>query len=150
VIFENPKIVQYYAQHADLTPTEEMILRDHQGDFVNKRVLDLGVGAGRTVPWLAPSAASYVGVDYSDAMIEQCRTRFPHYRFEYGDARDLARFAAGAFDFALFSFNGIDFVGHEDRQTILREAARVLVVEAFSCSAAIACSDGYSSPSAGA
>jgi len=128
LVFENPKIVQYYAGTSEPTAAEAVILRDYRGDLVNKRVLDLGVGAGRTVPWLAPLAASYVGLDYSCRMIERCAARYPQYRIEFGDARDLSRFPAAAFDFVLFSFNGIDSVGHADRLTILAEAARVLEI----------------------
>jgi SAM-dependent methyltransferase len=35
-------------------------------------------------------------------------------------------FASGSFDFVLFSFNGIDYVNHSDRLTILKEIRRVL------------------------
>lgn len=59
-------------------------------------------------------------------MIERCRQRFPNYRFEHGDARDLSRFPSGSVDFAFFSFNGIDVVGHQDRLVILRQVRRVL------------------------
>ena len=126
-MFEKPRIIQYYAQSSELTAAEKTILRDYRNEFVNKRVLDLGVGAGRTVPSLAPLAAFYVGIDYSLGMIKQCKARFPHYHVEHGDARDLSRFASGTFDAVFFSFNGIDIVGHADRLTILAEAARVLV-----------------------
>lgn len=126
LVFEESKVILYYGRLLELTTAESTILRDHQDAFVNKHVLDLGVGAGRTVPSLAPFAASYVGIDYSLGMIDVCRARFPKYQFEHGDARDLSRFSPGTFDSVLFSFNGIDCVGHTDRLTILAEVARVL------------------------
>ena len=113
-MFERPDIVQYYGDDDRLTPAEVQIF-GHRASYVGKRVLDLGVGGGRTTRHLAASSGNYVGVDYSAAMVAYCRQRFPQYRFEHVDARDLADFAAGAFDFVLFSFNGIDFVDHADR-----------------------------------
>jgi SAM-dependent methyltransferase len=47
-------------------------------------------------------------------------------RIERMDARDLGAFADGQFAFAMFSFNGIDSVGREDRLCVLREVHRVL------------------------
>lgn len=59
-------------------------------------------------------------------MIERSRRRFPGVSFQLVDARDLSAFPDGSFDFVLFSFNGIDAVGHEDRLRVLREVHRVL------------------------
>jgi len=42
-------------------------------------------------------------------------------------------FADGSFDFILFSFNGIDYVGHEDRLKALREIKRVASKDAYLC-----------------
>ena len=125
-IFEHPKIVRYYAESSILTPAETRIFSRHAASYIGKRVLDLGVGGGRTTARLATSSNLYVGIDYSTAMVDRCRQRFPQYRFEHGDARDLSRFAPNTFDFVLFSFNGLDFVGHADRARVLREVQRVL------------------------
>ena len=126
-MFEQPKVVCPYALAADLTPAELMIFEQYHDSHVGKRVLDIGVGGGRTTGWLASAASLYIGIDYSLTMIELCRSRFPEYQFEHGDARDLSRFKAGSFDFVLFSFNGIDFMGHRDRMAIMKEVKRLLV-----------------------
>lgn len=41
------------------------------------------------------------------------------------DARDLSTFSDQSFDLVWFSFNGIDYVNHIDRLTILQEIYRV-------------------------
>lgn len=90
-------------------------------------ILDLGVGGGRTTPYLSAIASRYVGVDYSEEMIRACRSRFPHLEFSVADASDLAQFADASFDSVVFSFNGLDcLVPDEKREKCLRECHRVL------------------------
>jgi SAM-dependent methyltransferase len=93
------------------------------------RMLDLGVGGGRTTVHFANRVREYVGADYSERMIMECRNRFagcpPHISFLVCDARSMDPFAARSFDFILFSHNGIDYVSHEDRLKILKEIQRV-------------------------
>ena len=125
-VYEQRSIVLQYAADTNLTPAETELLAQLSNDIAGKRVLDLGVGGGRTAPYLAERAATYVGVNSSEAMVRACRQRYPHLDFRQGDARDLSQFANGEFDFVLFSFNGIDYVGHDDRPRILRKSARVL------------------------
>lgn len=92
-------------------------------------MLDVGVGLGRTTPYFAPVVASYVGIDYSLPMVESCIARlgdrFSNVSLDVGDVRDLGRFAAGSFDFVLFSYNGLDSIGHDDRLIALAELRRV-------------------------
>jgi SAM-dependent methyltransferase len=89
-------------------------------------ILDLGVGAGRTVPLLTRISSHYVAIDYVPSMVAACRARFPGVDVQVGDARDLTRFADGSFALVNFSFNGIDAVAHDDRSLVLREVVRVL------------------------
>src|SRR2546430_7085903 len=76
------------------------------------RMLDIGVGRGRTTAHFGSLVKEYTGIDYSPRMIEACRQQFRYakvpFRFEVGDARDLHVFGDGVFDFILFSFNGLD------------------------------------------
>ncbi|MBM7050067.1 MULTISPECIES: class I SAM-dependent methyltransferase [Rhizobium] len=90
------------------------------------RILDIGVGGGRTAGLLRPIASDYVGVDYTPEMVELCRTNHPDLRFEHMDARDLSAFADASFDLVVFSYNGIDSVDAPGRLAVLSEAARVL------------------------
>lgn len=95
------------------------------------RMLDLGVGGGRTTVLFAPAAREYHAVDRSASLIEACRRRFahedwPHVTWTVGDARDLP-YENGFFDFVMFSWNGLDGVGDDhERMRALREIRRVL------------------------
>jgi SAM-dependent methyltransferase len=91
------------------------------------KVLDIGVGGGRTAGLLLAETQDYVGIDYTPAMVAACRMRFPGKRFEIADARDLGDFATGEFQLVVFSYNGLDSVDEEDRKRVLDEVARVLV-----------------------
>src|SRR5262245_50083336 len=58
-----------------------------------KRILDVGIGAGRTVRALNEVSRNYIGVDYVQAMVDHCRRNFPDVRFERVDARSMPQFA---------------------------------------------------------
>ena len=130
---ESEGFVKNYAPKLELQPPEAEILQELRDDLPNFRMLDIGVGAGRTTQHFAEVVREYVGIDYSTAMIEVCKTKFPQYRLEVADARDLSMFENGYFDFVLFSFNGIDAVGHDDRLIIMREIRRVLRKGGYFC-----------------
>jgi SAM-dependent methyltransferase len=105
-----------------LKAAERAVLGRFAGDWGGFEMLDLGVGSGRTGWTFAPLVRRYVGVDYAPAMAERARKLLgedPNVTIQVGDARDLAT-VEGSFDFVLFSFNGIDSVGHEDRLQVLR------------------------------
>jgi SAM-dependent methyltransferase len=91
-------------------------------------ILDIGVGAGRTVELMALLSDDYTGIDYVAARVANCRRRFPTRRFEEGDARAL-RYADEAFGLTLFSFNGIDTLDHEDRMVALLQMRRVTSID---------------------
>ncbi|OLC69681.1 MAG: hypothetical protein AUH78_23125 [Gemmatimonadetes bacterium 13_1_40CM_4_69_8] len=128
-VYRLASVAAEYARQSDLHPPEAAILRLMLPHLPAARMLDLGVGGGRTTLHFAKWAREYVGADYSDSMIEACRRRFatyPHHvSFTVCDARSMEMFASGSFDFILFSFNGIDYVSHEDRLRILKEIRRV-------------------------
>ena len=122
-----PSIVQYYAQLSDLQPAETLLLSLEQ--LSTLKMLDLGVGGGRTTKHFAPLVAEYIGLDYSPEMIATCKQRFnsssPIVSLAVGDARDLSRFRDNYFDVILFSFNGIDYISHSDRLQVFQEISRV-------------------------
>ncbi len=64
-------------------------------------MLDIGVGGGRTTRHFAPLARTYLGVDYSAAMIARCKREFPSFRFAVADARRLAFAADESYDLVL-------------------------------------------------
>ena len=101
------------------------------------RMLDLGVGGGRTTIYFGGLVKEYIGVDYSEQMISACKTRFSQAQanisFKVSDVRNMRDFTSGYFDFILFSFNGIDYVNHQDRIQALREIKRVGKAGAHFC-----------------
>jgi ubiquinone/menaquinone biosynthesis C-methylase UbiE len=128
-VYNSAAVVQRYRGRDAIHPAEAAILERLGQELSGARMLDIGVGAGRTTLHFAPAVREYVGVDYAPGMVAACRERFkdtPNVRFEVVDARDMAAFADASFDFVLFSYMGIDAVGHEDRARILTEVRRVL------------------------
>ena len=128
--FRRADVVSEYASFDFLLPPERTILEELAARLTDARMLDVGVGAGRTTLHLAPVVREYVAIDISPDMIEACSRRFEgaswNATFEVADARDLGRFESASFDFVLFSFNGIDTVGgHADRRAALSEIHRV-------------------------
>ena len=122
-------IAERYAEHWHLHPPERVLLQRLRGRWQDTDMLDLGVGAGRTAFTFAAIARSYVGIDYSPRMIEISRRVIgedDQVRFEVCDARDLSRFRTRSFHVVMYSFNGIDCVGHDDRLTVLHQIRRVI------------------------
>jgi len=90
-------------------------------------ILDLGVGGGRTTPYLSSIAGRYIGADYAPRMIAECQKKFPHLEFQVVDAVDLSRFADSSLDAVIMAFNTIDnVIPAESRARALREIHRVL------------------------
>jgi len=91
-----------------------------------RRLLDVGVGAGRTA-WLLPLLSDdYTAIDYTAEMVTAAKRAHPDLDIRLGDARALRDFADASFDFVMFSNNGLDALAHSDRQAALREFHRVL------------------------
>jgi SAM-dependent methyltransferase len=120
-------VLEYHAIVAEgLNKQEQAALDSVAGSLGNPRILDIGVGAGRTVKPLRSLSQNYVGVDYVQEMVDHCRQQFPGVRFERADARDMSAFVSGSFDLVMFSCNGICMVDHAGRLAILREVHRLL------------------------
>jgi ubiquinone/menaquinone biosynthesis C-methylase UbiE len=89
-------------------------------------LLDVGIGTGRTTSLLRLLSSNYVGIDYVAEMVEIARRRHPGVDLRHADARDLSEFGENSFDLVSFSYNGLDSVGHEDRQRVLQGFHRAL------------------------
>jgi ubiquinone/menaquinone biosynthesis C-methylase UbiE len=124
-----PHIVNYYAQLNQLQPAEQAVFNLLEQQGLKLKMLDIGVGGGRTTQHFSKITSQYIGTDYSAEMISACKKRFVtssrKIEFEVCDARDMSQFADNSFDFILFSFNGIDYVSHSDRLKIFQEISRV-------------------------
>jgi ubiquinone/menaquinone biosynthesis C-methylase UbiE len=127
--YSTSNIVRHYAQLNALQPAEKAVLKLLQHQSSSLKMLDIGVGGGRTTQHFSKIASDYIGIDYSDAMISACKKRFlvssENMQFEVCDARDMSQFADNSFDFILFSFNGIDYVSHLERLKIFQEINRM-------------------------
>ena len=128
--YESPEIVERYATQTNLYRHEEAILNFLKPNLKNMRVLDVGVGAGRTTIHLASLCKEYTGIDYSKEMIEACQKRFSNSlkntNFQLSDVRSMTTLKDNSFDFVFVSANGLDYISHEDRLTSLKEIKRVL------------------------
>jgi len=124
--YDAPGTPESYARNTELLRAEEVILSYLSHEISGKAVLDIGVGAGRTVPHLTAYTEHYTGIDYSENMLRHCRAKYGRARLLLCDARDMSVFEDGAFDAVFLCFNAIDDADHEDRERILGEVHRVL------------------------
>jgi SAM-dependent methyltransferase len=124
-VYNRPDVAAHYAALNYLTPCEQILFQTYLANGI--AVLDLGVGGGRTTPYLSALARRYVGLDYAEEMIASCRRRYPGLEFQTTDATDLSQFADGSFDAVVMAFNGMDYViPDESRLHCLREIKRIL------------------------
>lgn len=131
--YENLSVVSSYKNKNKLSEGEKtisIIISQHNCD----RMLDIGVGVGRTTKAFAKQFKQYTGIDYSLNMVEAVKKKFQiffDYEFLYCDARNMKIFEDNSFDFVLFSFNGIDCVSHDDRLKIFEEIKRISKPNAY-------------------
>lgn len=133
-LYNSKKIYSDYAQRNYLEKPEIAILDELFYQLASMDMLDMGVGGGRTTSYFAPIAKSYIGADYASQMVKVCREKFKDkYKFIESDVRSMNEFEDNSFDFVLFSFNGIDSFGHQDRLKALKEIRRVLKNNGYFC-----------------
>jgi len=118
-------IVQSYYFQNDLFKAEKILFKQFNKNIEDKKILDIGIGIGRTTKYLSKKTKTYTGIDYSEKMINTAKTLFPKLNLKVMDAKKLD-FPNNSFDFVLFSFNGIDCVDLNSRITIFKEIHRVL------------------------
>ena len=135
--FATADVVNDYDSQRDLQKPEEKIFLEFKSLLAEMKMLDIGVGAGRTTRFFAPCTKEYIGIDYSAPMIEKCKEIFQNQRdklsFQLCDVRDMKVFPDNSFDFILFSFNGLDCISHEDRIQALHEIKRISKPGGYFC-----------------
>jgi SAM-dependent methyltransferase len=89
-------------------------------------LLDIGIGAGRTIPLMTAISRDYTGIDYTQKLLAIAQTRYPERDLRCMDARDMSALPSAHYGLVAFSWNGIDCVDYVDRVKILREMYRVL------------------------
>lgn len=126
--YESPESVTIYLKSQDLFKPEQTFLNILRNSLPEMKMLDIGVGAGRTALHFGKLVKEYIGIDYSESLIKACNNRFsknPEFSFIKCDVTDMHIFADNQFDLVLFSFNGIDYTSPEDRIKALKEIFRV-------------------------
>jgi ubiquinone/menaquinone biosynthesis C-methylase UbiE len=97
-------------------------LLDAAGVSTRTRVLDVASGPGYIADAAAARGATVTGLDFSAAMVNEARRRYPAVSFREGDAEALP-FDAGSFDAVVMNF-GLLHLARPD--AALAEAHRVL------------------------
>ncbi len=107
-----------------LTDVEDIIIGKYFGK--KAKVLDIECGLGRTTIPLHEKGFNVIGIDISEPMIEKAKALYPYVDFRLQDTTHLD-FDAESFDYALFSFNGLDCIYPESKRVAtLLEINRVL------------------------
>jgi ubiquinone/menaquinone biosynthesis C-methylase UbiE len=122
-----------YAEYHLYRP-ERVILHELKHLWPRARMLDIGVGTGRTTVTFGAIAREYIGIDYAHEMLNRARRHVPEnsdIKLQQCDARDLSEFYDNPFDVVLFSLNGLDSVSNEDRTKILAEVRKVLKPDGY-------------------
>jgi ubiquinone/menaquinone biosynthesis C-methylase UbiE len=128
--WESQKVVNSYKDQKKLQKPEQTILDMLADDLKDYRMLDIGIGLGRTTHHFAPLVEEYVGIDYSASMIEACKREVEDLKgnisIREGNVLSMDEFQAGYFDLVLFSYNGIDYLkSPEDREAAFQSIRRV-------------------------
>lgn len=112
--FSKASAAEWYAVQK-LWPAEAIVLLKYRDAFFGRRVLDLGVGSGRTTRYFLPFAERYCAIDPSAVMLERLHSDFPDADAQDGDARTIVNFPGESFDFVFASCTLLDAFTHEDR-----------------------------------
>lgn len=62
--YANAKVLDYYDGLTELFPAEKGLFEHLSSKIEKARILDIGVGGGRTTQYLLPRASAYTGIDY--------------------------------------------------------------------------------------
>ncbi len=124
--YNSDAVIKWYKDLAAITEAEKKIFEIHKDLLKHAKLLDIGIGGGRTTAFLIDKCKIYTGIDYSKGFVDTVKQKYPGADIHLMDARDLIGIESNSCDLVNFSFNGIDYVGLEDRKKILSEVFRVL------------------------
>ena len=94
------------------------------------KVLDLGCGNGRFFEFLKDKDVNYIGVDFSEKLIEFAKKKYPKIKFQVADALNLP-FPNNYFD-KIYSIAVLHHIPSEEfRVQFLKEARRILKPNGF-------------------
>ena len=124
--YSRADVVKYYQNTERLLKAEEVLFEKLSPIIKNSKILDIGIGGGRTTKYLLPISRDYTGVDYVPQFAEETAKKYPDAKILCSDATNLKEFADETFDFVLFSYNGLDSISNEQRLMVINEVFRVL------------------------
>ncbi|MEO6305823.1 MAG: class I SAM-dependent methyltransferase [Bacteroidia bacterium] len=124
--YNSTRIVKWYDNLNAVTLVEKHFFETNKELIAQGSVLDIGIGGGRTTSYLINKCKKYIGIDYSEGFVNAVKKKHLTADIRLMNATDLSEFENNSFDLINFSFNGIDYVGFEDRKKILSEIHRVL------------------------
>lgn len=124
--YNSKEVIDWYKNFTGLMPVERLVFGKLSDIMKNGRVLDIGIGAGRTTAELNANCGKYIGIDYAENLIEVARHNYPHLDLRCLTASKMDVLSEAYFDLVNFSFNGLDYSGMEERQRILEEINRIL------------------------
>lgn len=130
------EMVNHYAEKSDLFGGEKLFKEYLIQNKINNKILDLGVGGGRTTDFLLGMFKKYIGLDIMPEMIEVCKKKYAsssHADFVVGNSEDLSTFEKGTFDAVFFSFNGIDYSQQPERIETLKQIKNLLTDDGVFC-----------------
>jgi ubiquinone/menaquinone biosynthesis C-methylase UbiE len=128
--FKNKKFIQQYKKkpiaHTYITfPGIFKVL----GNIKNKKILDLGCGAGDFSRLLVQKNAQVTAIDYSKAQIEICKhdnADLKNFKCMVADATDLKQIKNNSYDFVIMSMVFISVPNKQKVARIFKEVSRVL------------------------
>ena len=130
-VYADQAVIEFYATQTYIQEAERLLAELPKDQLAGMAMLDVAVGGGRTALVFSKLVKSYVGIDYSEGMIDICNRRFNvdtgkgPVSFAVVDMRSLDIFAARSFDIVLISNNAISALAHEDRLATFSEVRRV-------------------------
>ena len=126
-IYNSKDIVNKYKQKSYLFKGEKILIENLKNNINNGKMLDIGIGTGRTTKYFSQYFNKYVGIDYAEEMINTAKQTYKNKNIQFFclDAKNMNIFNDNEFDYILFSFNGIDCVSFDDRLKILTEIKRI-------------------------
>jgi SAM-dependent methyltransferase len=126
VAYRKQSVVRWYSELDLINKAEVAVLQKLYPSIKDGKLLDIGIGGGRTTKHLLDNISkNYLGIDYTFALAEVTKRKFPSATIVCADARALPS-GDEVFDFALFSLNGIDYMDHQGRVSTLKEVLRIL------------------------
>lgn len=102
----NQEMYHEWAKHYDYENIELRVLKQHNIDFTNKIVLEVGCGTGRFTNRIIPSAREIVAIDPCESAIELCKKHTTDNNVTYivGTLEDL-NIPSNMFDYVVFSWS---------------------------------------------